>query len=124
MKLNQPGLFGGLDPMSVPDPYHTEAIQRVRNVANVIHGKASKLAESEDRLSGGGVGPCWAFAMSYASQLLIAHGDNVLQDANWFSKVTNLRTALDKLSKRWMIAGKSCDRLGRCRVERGTIADT
>ena len=106
MKLNQPRLFGGLDPTSLPDPYHTEAIQRVRNVVNVIHGKASKLAESEVQLSSGGVGPCWAFAVSYASQLLIAHGDNVLQDANWFPKVSNLRTSLDKISKRWMIAGE------------------
>ena len=112
MKLNQPGLFGGLDPMSLPDPSHTEAIQRVRNVANVIHGKSGRLAESEDRLSSGGVSPCWAFAVSYASQLLIAHGDNVLQDANWFSKVTNLRTTLDKLSKRWMIAGESSGPVG------------
>jgi hypothetical protein len=78
----------------------------ILKVIDYIHGKACNLAESEDRLESGTISPCWAFAMSYASLLLITHGDDVLHDAGWLDKVGNLRSALDMVSRRWKIAGE------------------
>ena len=106
MKLNHRDLFGAMDPMPILDPNQAQAAQKVRLVTDIIHGKAGKLAQCEDQLSRGAVDPCWAFAMCYAALLLIAHGDDVLHDADWFQKVANLRIALDKVSKRWKIAGE------------------
>ncbi|KAK4242707.1 hypothetical protein C8A03DRAFT_40048 [Achaetomium macrosporum] len=107
MKLNHPGLLGGADPLSLlSDP---QAVQRIRVLTTVIHGKAGKLAASEHRLSTGAEAPCWAFAMSYASLLLISHGNGVLQDADWFSRVENLMVSMEKVSKRWIIAERYCE---------------
>lgn len=118
MKLNQPGLFGGIGPMPTADPTHTAAAKMIQLVINFIHGEANSLAGSEERLSAGALAPCWAFAMCYASLLLVSHGDGVLQDADWVLKVDNLRKALKKVSQRWKIAGKfflplTCLRVGR-----------
>jgi hypothetical protein len=104
MKLNHPGLLGGADPLSLlSDP---QAVQRIRVLTTVIHGKAGKLAAAQQRLNTGAEAPCWAFAMSYASLLLISHGNGVLQDADWFSRVENLMGSMGKVSKRWIIAGE------------------
>jgi hypothetical protein len=105
MKLNYPALLGGFDPISI---VNQGVVRAIRRVIDDIHGKACNLAESEDRLDRGAISPCWAFAMSYASQLLIAYGDDAFQDAGWLDKVGNLRSALDKLSRRWKIAGEFC----------------
>ncbi|KAK3300152.1 uncharacterized protein B0H64DRAFT_414237 [Chaetomium fimeti] len=98
MKLHQPGLFGGIGPMSIMGQGNPQAVNAIRVTTDMIHGKAAKLAQSDDQLNRGLVDPSWAFAMCYASQLLVSHGDNVLQDANWYQKVTILRNALDKNS--------------------------
>jgi hypothetical protein len=103
MKLNYPGLVGGI----VRDPSHAQAVHVMQHIVNTIASKASKLAEFEDSLNRGAFDPCWAFAMCYASQLLIVHGDNgPLKDDGWFQKVAELKATLDKVSKRWKIAGE------------------
>jgi hypothetical protein len=107
MKLNQPGLFSGIDPMSTSDPSHVQAVQRIRIFTDVIHGQAGKLVEQQERLRKGSIAPCAAFAMSYAALLLISHGDGVLQDDQWLMKVENLRSTLEQVSKRWKVAGES-----------------
>jgi hypothetical protein len=124
MKLHHPSLFGGIGPMSIIGQNNTQAAHDIRVTIEIIHGKAGKLVQSDDLLNKGVVDPSWAFAMCYASQLLIAHGDGTLQDANWFQKVTNLRNALDKISKRWKIAGElPCGKVvgGICRASANII---
>lgn len=79
----------------------------MRTVIDVIHGKAGKVAQVEE-LDRGAVDPSWAFAMCYASELLISYGANTLQDPNWFQKVSDLRAALERVSKRWKIAEEYC----------------
>jgi len=118
MKINEPILFAGPNTMPFPDPNHGAAVQRIRNVIQFVVGKSVKLAEAEDRVSAGIVDPCWALAMCDAAQLLITHGDNVLGDAAWFAKVTNLRTVLDKIAKRWKIAGELSLSSGVCLTKR------
>ncbi|AEO70175.1 85e784a5-aa62-49f1-8cce-aec5911353d2 [Thermothielavioides terrestris] len=109
MKLNQPGLFSGIDPMSTSDPSHVQAVQRIRIFTDVIHGQAGKLVEQQERLRKGSIAPCAAFAMSYAALLLISHGDGVLQDDQWLMKVENLRSTLEQVSKRWKVAEWYCE---------------
>jgi hypothetical protein len=107
MKLNQGDLVPAIGPIPILDPnHHAQAAHRIKLVAYTIHGKAGKLAECEDQLNRGAVDPCWAFAMCYAAQLLIQHGDGVLNDPNWFQKVADLKVVLDKVAKRWKIAGE------------------
>lgn len=106
MKLNLPGLYDGGDLMSMPGQDPAQAAQVILPVINLIHGRASKVVETEDRLNRGLVDPCWAFAICYAAQLLISHGDGILRDSNWFQRVAELKTTLDKVSKRWKIAGE------------------
>ncbi len=105
MKLNQPGLIGGLEP--ILDQQQTDAVRWVRTPVNMIQGKANKLVESEERLNAGCISPCWGFAMCYASQLLILHGDGVFGDHEWLPKVDSLKFPMERLSKRWKITGKS-----------------
>lgn len=113
MKLNQAELLGGI----VRDPNHVRAIRVMQHVIHIIAGKASKLAESEDLLTRGAFDPCWAFAMCYAAQLLVVHGgDGALRDDGWFMKVAELRTTLEKVSKRWNIAGEFCPPPRSCRA--------
>lgn len=107
MKLHQPGLFANIGPMSIMGQNYAQDVYLIRNIIEVIHGKAGKLLQFDDQLSAGGVDPSWAFAMCYASQLLISHGSGVLKDHNWGGKVANITYALDKISKRWKIAGQS-----------------
>ncbi|KAK4153243.1 hypothetical protein C8A00DRAFT_34014 [Chaetomidium leptoderma] len=109
MKLNHLGLFSGNGAMPNDNSTQTQAVRVIRILTHTIHGKANKIAESEDWLSMGIVDPSWALAMCYASTLLISHGDNVLQDAGCFQKVASLRVILDKVSKRWKIAEKYCE---------------
>lgn len=109
MKLHHSGLFGRIGPVSVMSQTHAQDVQIIRNITGAIHGKVGKLVQSDDQLTRGAIDPSWAFAMSYASRLLISHGNGVLQDINWDQKVANLTYALDKVSKRWKIAGEfSC----------------
>lgn len=107
MRLNQPTLFAGPHEMPVVDPNYALAVNRIRNVTTFIAGKSVKLAESEDRLNAGFIDPGWALAMRDAGQLLIDHGEKELLDAGWLAKVTSLRAVLDKIAKRWKIAGES-----------------
>ncbi|KAJ4296979.1 hypothetical protein N0V88_003895 [Collariella sp. IMI 366227] len=102
MKLNQPGLYAGTGPNSVPNPAQAQSVQHIRVVMNVIHGRGRAI-DSNDQLNLGAVPPCWGFAMGYASQLLIFHADDALQIPNWFVKVEEMRASLEKLSKRWKI---------------------
>lgn len=107
MKLNLPRLYDGGDLMSMPGQDPAQAAQAILPVINIIHGRACKGVETEDRLNRGLVDPCWAFAICYAAQLLISHGDGILRDPSWFQRVAELKTTLDKVSKRWKIAGES-----------------
>jgi len=109
MKLHQPGLFANIGPMSIMGQNYAQDVYLIRNIIEVIHGKAGKLLQFDDQLSAGGVDPSWAFAMCYASQLLISHGSGVLKDHNWGGKVANITYALDKISKRWKIAERHCE---------------
>ncbi|KAK4243483.1 hypothetical protein C7999DRAFT_18162 [Corynascus novoguineensis] len=104
MKLHQPHLAGMPDPVTMlTDPDHLEDVSRIRRIIDIIHGKAGKIAQAGE-LDRGAVDPSWAFAMCYASQLLISYGYNTLQDPNWLQKVTDIRAALERVSKRWKIA--------------------
>ncbi|KAL2166908.1 hypothetical protein VTG60DRAFT_2016 [Thermothelomyces hinnuleus] len=108
MKLHQPHLAGMPDPLTMMiDPSHAEDTTRMRTVIDVIHGKAGKVTQIEE-LDRGAVDPSWAFAMCYASQLLISYGYNTLQDLNWLQKVADLRAALERVSRRWKIAEQYC----------------
>ncbi|KAK4129206.1 hypothetical protein N657DRAFT_639781 [Parathielavia appendiculata] len=110
LKLNQPALFGGIGSIPCVDPTHDEAARGIiRTVIDVIHDKAGSLAKSQDRLKRGAIGPSWAFAMCYASLLLIHHGDGALQDSGWLDKVRHLKSTLDKVANRWKIAELYCD---------------
>ncbi|KAL2199037.1 hypothetical protein P885DRAFT_31089 [Corynascus similis CBS 632.67] len=104
MKLHQPHLAGMPDPVTMlTDPDHLEDVLRIRTIIDIIHGKAGKIAQAEE-LDRGAIDPSWAFAMCYASQLLISYGYNTLQDLNWLQKVTDIRAALERVSMRWKIA--------------------
>ncbi|KAH6650986.1 hypothetical protein F5144DRAFT_480445 [Chaetomium tenue] len=96
MKLHCSGLLGGIGPMPAMSHTHIQNVQIIRHTTVVIHGKAVKLAQSEDQLTSGGIDPSWAFAMYYASLLLISHGDDVLQGFDWGQRVANLTYGLDK----------------------------
>lgn len=92
------------DPVTMlTDPDHLEDVLRIQTIIDIIHGKAGKIAQAEE-LDRGAIDPSWAFAMCYASQLLISYGYNTLQDLNWLQKVTDIRAALERVSMRWKIA--------------------
>ncbi|KAL2165399.1 hypothetical protein VTH06DRAFT_697 [Thermothelomyces fergusii] len=109
MKLHQPHMAGMTAPLAVlvMDPSHVEDATRMRAIVDVVHGKAGRVAQVE-ALDRGAVDPSWAFAMCYASQLLISYGCSTLQDPDWFRKVSDLRAALERLARRWKIAEEYC----------------
>jgi UDP-2,3-diacylglucosamine pyrophosphatase LpxH len=46
------------------------------------------------------------FCLYYGAMLLIAHGDNVLDDAQWLQKVESFQNLLKLCTNRWRIAGQ------------------
>ncbi|KAK0734308.1 hypothetical protein B0T26DRAFT_64377 [Lasiosphaeria miniovina] len=105
MKLNQPGLLAGF-PTDNAQP-----IETIRSVIKSVYSTALNNAASTSRLSNGGVSPCGAFALYYASLLLISHGEGVLEDAGWLQKVEVLKKSLEWFSARWKLADKYLESL-------------
>ncbi|KAK3341289.1 hypothetical protein B0T25DRAFT_336947 [Lasiosphaeria hispida] len=129
MKVNQPGLISGstvpsgattpttttttmtgtslLDPASATagnnDP---RPVETIRSVISSIYSASLNTEQAEPRLRNGGVAPCGAFSMYYASLLLISHGGGVLQDGDWLRKVEGFKRTLEAFGRRWKIADR------------------
>ena len=102
MKLHAPGLLHGtVTPPGTPSP-----AEKVRFAVEYIHNVTLKVDRYRILLAQGRVAPSWAFAMVYASILLIKHGDGALGDVMWLQKVNNLKSLLEIYAGRWKIAGK------------------
>ncbi|KAK3934061.1 hypothetical protein QBC46DRAFT_429320 [Diplogelasinospora grovesii] len=108
MKLNQPCLLHSVHaPSSMHQDDSQYGINTIKSAIDAVQGEAVKVLQVSDlRLSKGGVAPCLAFTMYYASLLLISHGEGGLQYLNWLEKVEEMRKALQVLSGRWKIAEK------------------
>ncbi len=114
MKINQPGLLSGAASVAgaghsgttTPDPHDVRPIETIRSVINSIYSRALDMEQTEPRLVAGGMASGGAFAMYYASLLLISHGSGVLQDREWLEKVEGFVRTLELFSRRWKIAGK------------------
>ncbi|KAL2271008.1 hypothetical protein VTJ83DRAFT_379 [Remersonia thermophila] len=116
LKLNSADLLGSIH-LSSPawslDAHHTQAhaAHVIASAIARVHAKASEMIERPEArllLERGALEPCWGFAMCYASQLLLSHADGALLDPMWLAKVTSMRAALEKVSKRWRIAERYC----------------
>lgn len=111
LKLNQPGLLAATGMGSMPrlghGPTFSAPVKRIRDIIELIHSEAANPTRFLEKLALGRIAPCWAFAMYYASLLLISHGESVLRDRAWLHKVGNLRGLLEAVAGKWKIAGTS-----------------
>ncbi len=107
MKINQPYLLVGRNALQSMGQVDPRPIETVKSVINSIHSGAQTLIENAGSHNiNGNVAPSGAFSIYYASLLLISHGDDVLQDADWQSKVKGLMSGLEVYSRRWKLAGR------------------
>jgi hypothetical protein len=116
MKINQPGLLSGAMGGSVSgssrattpgsDTNDKRPVETIRSVISSIYSSALNTEQTELGLRNGSVAASGAFAMYYASLLLISHGAGVLQDAEWLQKVEAFKSTLARFAMRWKIAGE------------------
>ena len=115
MKLHQPGLLSGgirgsasgwaTTPGSNTDD--KRPVETIRSVISSIYSSVLNTKQTELGLPNDGMAASGAFAIYYASLLLISHGADVLQDGEWLQKVETFVSALARFSMRWKIAGES-----------------
>ncbi|KAK0747929.1 hypothetical protein B0T21DRAFT_406490 [Apiosordaria backusii] len=101
LKLNQPGLRAG---SMGTGPRFSSPAEKIRKTIEYLHNEAANLADFQERLARGRVAPFWAFAMYYASLLLISHGETELHTADWLQKVLDMKNLLQICAGRWKIA--------------------
>ncbi|KAK0631715.1 hypothetical protein B0T14DRAFT_559472 [Immersiella caudata] len=116
MKINQPGLLPGAMGGSASgsrrattpgsDTNDKRPVETIRSVISSIYSSAVNTEQTELGLRNGSVAASGAFAMYYASLLLISHGTGVLQDGEWLQKVETFKSALARFAMRWNIAGE------------------
>ncbi|KAK1755262.1 hypothetical protein QBC47DRAFT_212792 [Echria macrotheca] len=126
MKINQPGLLSGVisgsastssssgrTTPSAAESNDKRPVETIRSVISSIYNSSALNAEQTDlQLRNGYMAPCGAFAIYYASLLLISHGPGVLQDPEWLQKVEGFKTTLEKFATRWKIAERYADSIG------------
>lgn len=111
MKINQPGLLsgtttrlGGSRATTPSGEADQRAAETIRSVINSIYTSVLNSEQSEQGLRDCGVAASGAFAMYYASLLLVSHGAGVLKDAEWLQKVEAFKIALARYTGRWKVA--------------------
>ncbi|KAK4175443.1 hypothetical protein QBC36DRAFT_331440 [Triangularia setosa] len=101
LQLNQPGLLVG----SVgTGPRFSSPAEKIRKTIVYLHNEAANLTKFQEQLARGRVAPFWAFAVYYASLLLISHGEAELHTADWLQKVLDMKNMLQICAGRWKIA--------------------
>lgn len=104
MKANQPYLLSG---MSNPQELNIRHVNIINSVIDSLYQTSQTVNSSLPTMpQPATVGPSAAFALYYASMLLMSHGDNVLNQLDWLHKIESFQHTLRIAARRWRIAGE------------------
>lgn len=103
MKANQPYLLSG---MSKPQELNMRHVNVINSVINSMYQTSQSVNNPLSAPQFATVAPTGAFALYYASMLLMSHGDNVLNQPDWLHKIESFQQTLRITNRRWRIAGE------------------
>jgi hypothetical protein len=103
MKANQPYLLSG---MSNPQEANARHVNVINSVISSLYQTSRTVNSNITMPQLATSAPAEAFALYYATMLLMSHGDNVLNQPDWLQKIESFQQTLRIVNKRWRIAGE------------------
>ncbi|KAH8906007.1 hypothetical protein BR93DRAFT_723401 [Coniochaeta sp. PMI_546] len=103
MKANQPYLLSG---MSKSQELNMRHVNVINSVINSMYQTSQSVNNPLSAPQLATVAPTGAFALYYASMLLMSHGDNVLNQPDWLHKIESFQQTLRITNRRWRIAAR------------------